>query len=294
MELLRAGWKPAVLFAAAAVVLTWPLAWSPGESVAIRGDHYLGLWNFWWVREALFSLGASPWWTEHVQFPIGVSLVRHVLSPGNALPGGLLATAVGGPAAFEWMLLVHFWLAGWFAFLFARELTGSVGGALLAGLAWSFGPFHFYYLPQMNVATTELLPLAGFLLVRVYREPGWRPLVGTAITAALLAATSSYYVVYAAMLGGLLLVAGRLWEPERPWPGGAGRLALAGSLAALAVLAISWRAFAAGLAPEPLAEAMAHRIARSNDLLGSRWVGGPEGPGFGYQGRYRDTITTLR
>lgn len=274
MDRLRGGVVPGLFFAAAAVTLTWPLAFSPGESFSVRGDYYVGLWNAWWVRTAIFELGTSPYWTDYVHYPLGVSLARHTLYPLNALAVALTGLAVGLAEGWKLVLLIHFWLSGWFFFLFSRELGRSAAGALLAGLVWSFSPIHLYYLPQLNVASAEFLPLAGLFMVRCYRTPGTRSALGVAAAAGLLATSSSYYLVYAAMLGGLLLLGGRSWCPERDFLPAAGRLARAGLLAAAVVALSSFR-----LLVEPLsaqAGVLQDRIDRSNDLLGFLWVGGPE------------------
>ena len=273
------GWVAGLLFLVLAVVLTWPLAASPERAVSVRGDYFSNLWNFWWVRSAL-SAGTLPWQADVLHHPLGIDLARHTLSPVNALPGGLLTGWLGPHDAYKVLLLIHFWLSGWFSFLFVRRLTDSTGGAVLAGIAWTFSPFHGYYFAQMNLATLEFIPLAAFFMVGIYRDGGRGNFVGMALATALLAGSSSYYVVYVALLGLLLFAGGRLWDPELPWKPGALRLTGAGALAATVVLAVSWPLIAATLAGNAEASGPALRAAtaaeRSNDLQGFLWVGGPE------------------
>jgi len=269
-----------LLYAALTPLLTWPLVVASGRALAVRGDYALNLWNFWWVRQVFSSDGAGLYWTDALDHPIGVSLARHELSPLNAAVGALLSSFVDPHDAFRWLVGIHFWLSAWTFFLFARAVTGSGLGAFLAGLFWSFGPFHFYYLAQLNVVTLEFLPLAGWSMVRSYREGGVRNALGVGLATALIAASSSYYVVYAALLGGALLAGGRLWSPETPWRRGAARLALAGGAAAAAAALVAMPLLLSGASAEmdPVAVTAAKReaLVRSNDLLGFLWVGPPE------------------
>lgn len=268
------------LLAVATTLLTWPVAWAPDQAISIRDDYFLNVWNVWWARQALFGDGGSLYHSPFLYHPVGVSLVRHVLNPVSGIPGAVLSFAMDLDAVYRAIVWAHFWLSGVCFYLFARELSGSRGGALLAALFFAFSPFHLFYLAQMNVLSMEFLPLAGLFLVRSYRGGGWGSALGVAAAAALLAGSSQYYLVYAGLMGALLLAGGRAWAPEVPWRDGALRLARAGALAAVAVFAVLWRTFlveaaAAGGAADA-ARAAQHAAERSNDLLGFLWVVPPE------------------
>lgn len=260
-----------LFFAAAAVILTWPLAWSPGRSISAHSDYLSNIWNIWWVRTALLEQGVSPFWTDYLHYPTGLSLAYHTLSIGNSLCGALLSYVMDLHDAYKVLLLTHFWLAGWIFFLFARDLTGSRRGALLAGLIWSFCPFHWLYVSQINVATLEFLPLAALFLTRTYRAGGVCNVAGVALSAGLLAATSSYYLVYAAGLGALLLVSGPLWSPGVPFASGARRMLVAGACAGVAAALVAWPLLSSADPSGPADQSL-----RANDLLGFQWPGPPE------------------
>lgn len=274
------AWAALLLYAASTLLLTWPLVVASGEALAMRGDYALNLWNFWWVAQVFSSDGAALYWTDALHHPVGVSLARHELSPLNAAAGALLSSFADPHDAFRWLVGIHFWLSAWTFFLFARAVTGSGLGAFLAGLFWSFGPFHFYYLAQLNVMTLEFLPLAAWSMVRSYREGGVGNALGVALAAGLLAASSSYSLVYAALLGGALLAGGRLWAPETPWRTGAARLARAGGAAAAAAALVAMPLLLSGSNAEldtvAMAAAKREALVRSNDLLGFLWAGPPE------------------
>jgi hypothetical protein len=261
----------------ATLLLTWPLAFSAGRAVSTRPDYIVHLWNAWWVRTAVFERGISPYWTDFLHAPVGVSLAHHTLSLPNALVGAALSYILDPHDVFRLLLFVHFWLSAWIFFLFAKEITGSFGGSLLAGLLWSFNPYHAYYLPQLNLATLEVLPLFALFTVRSYRRGGVGNGVGVVLSAGLLAGSDGYYLVYAGLLGCLLVLGGALWDPRTPWARGARRLVVPalGAIAAAAVA--SWPLISQTTVSMEAQVALGeHAAKRSNDLVGFLWVGGPE------------------
>lgn len=265
--------RSGLFFAAAALLLTWPLAVSPGEAISVRDDYWSNLWNAWWVRRALFELHVSPYWTDQLFHPIGVFLGRHTLSPLNAVAGALASFVVSPATAYNLLLGVHFWLSGWAACALARYETGNDVGATIAGLVYAFCPIHYFYLPQINVATFEFLPLAFLFFLKTYREGGARNAAGAVASLALLTASSLYFLVYALLFALLLLAGGRLWRRDDSVPGGGRRLLATGVPAALVVVAIGWPLLSEWLTAAGAGAAAPARHPAGNDLLGFNWSG---------------------
>ena len=260
----------------AAVVLTWPIAISLNDATGIRGDYFNNAWNGWWVRRAITE-GHSPWFTELLYHPAGLSLTRHTLSPINSALGAFLGAFMGPHAAFNVQLLLIFAVSAWAFSLFARYLTRSWHGGVLAGLIYSFNPFHYYYLCQVNVFTFEFVPLALLYFLKTYREGGRRNLVLAVVFSGAIAASTSYYVVYAYLVVGLMLAAGPLVDREVPWAVGARRTLVAAFFGGLAVCAIAAPLLIGALQADPSeSEFLGVQKLRTNDLLGYFWLGGPE------------------
>ncbi len=263
-------------YAIAAILFTWPLAYSPGVDISARPDYYINLWNLWWVGQSVWE-GVSPYSTELLHFPNGVSLARHTLSLGNSVPGALLGQWLSYETAFEWLLLIHFWLSGWAAYALAREVSGSRTGAFIAGLLWAFSPFHTHYLAQLNISTLEFLPLVALFLIRMRRDGGARNALGVVLCVAALGLTSWYYLVYAGIFGALFALFAFLEYRDTPFVRGTLRLLTAGLGAGLLSLAIGWPLLSeSGSAPPGPDVSIEDYIDRSNDLLGFRWIGPPE------------------
>ena len=88
-----------VLYAALAIVWTWPLARHFRDHIpGLPGDNFSFLWNLWWMRKALGSAELEFFRSTYLFSPFGVDLVNH---PHTALQGYLSATLL---AAF---LFVH-------------------------------------------------------------------------------------------------------------------------------------------------------------------------------------------
>src|SRR6266542_3513904 len=58
-----------------AIVLTYPLVLHFTTHVAGDGsDDPALVWNLWWVPHAILNLNASPIYTQHMFYPIGLNL----------------------------------------------------------------------------------------------------------------------------------------------------------------------------------------------------------------------------
>ena len=280
----RAGWRGELwivaFFALAALVLTWPMALTLGEATGTRGDYLNNLWNGWWVKHSIVH-AHSPFWTDYLYFPEGISLRRHTLSPLNALSLAALTSVLDSHQAFSLLVMAHFALSGWCLSLLARYVSGSTAGGVLGGLVYSFCPFHYFYLCQINVFSFEFMPLALLFFLRHAREGGGRNLLGVVLALAGMAATIEYYVVYTYLALGALVLCARGWArdvaPALRWR----RLFVASAAGAAVVALVALPLLSATLAGEgreraELAAATPAEMIRFNDLLGFFWIGGPE------------------
>lgn len=277
------GWRGELLILLAlllaACVLTWPLVISLGQATGLRGDYFNNLWNAWWVKHSI-THGHSPYWTDYLYYPEGISLRRHTLSPLNSLALAGLTSVLDQHAAFSLVVLLHCALSAWCFSLFARHVTGSTAGGVLAGLVYSFCPFHYFYLCQINVFSFEFLPLGLLFFVKHYREGGARNLAGVALSLAGMVVSAEYYVVYAYMAMAILVPCARVWAPEVPFAAGMKRTLKAGALGALVVALVAFPLLYATLGPERGTEAGTAAFAvekhRTNDLFGFYWIGPKE------------------
>jgi hypothetical protein len=193
------------------------------------------------------------------------------LQPLTDFPGRALAWLVGPVAALNVVTLVTFPLAAAAAYLLARYVLGSHLGAMVAGLAYAFLPFHVAHATgHPHVAQTQWLPLYFLALWWCLDRPDPRRALLLLASAAAVALSNFYGGLIAAVLSPVALVAYTVVSPRRL---GAGRwrgLALTGltlaAAAATGVLLIH------RLAPAVLLHPGAFAFPRSDLFLYSaRW-----------------------
>ncbi len=203
-------------YAGLAIFITWPLAADlnrvlPGAS----GDTLLHYWNGWATKQAL-SQGQSPFFTNLLFYPHGVSLVTHNMAWFQIIPWLLLERIVDGVAAYNLTLLFNLTLCGCAAFLLVYKLTGDFSPAFLAGLLYMAWPFRLSQLDHPNLLATQWIPIFMLFLIRTLENGRWRDVVMTAVSLALIGYGRWQLLIPAAILG-LIYV---LWDWKQWWSKG--------------------------------------------------------------------------
>lgn len=167
------------------LLMTFPLGFRLGTHAAGRGcDMWIYHWNNWWIREALIE-GGSPYWTEYFFHPQGTSLIWHGfswLNTGLWLP---LQAMIGSLAAHNVTVLLTYVVSGYTTFLLAREMTDSHLAAFVSGLIFAFYPYRRVHCNQLNLLSTQWIPLFALYLMRLTRRGHLRDGIGAGITLAL-------------------------------------------------------------------------------------------------------------
>lgn len=160
------------------------------------------------------------------------------LQPLTDLPGRALARLVGAVAAYNVLMLASFPLAAAAAYLLARYVLGSHLGAMVAGLAYAFLPFHVAHASNHpQVAQTQWLPLYFLALWRCLDRPDVRRALFLLAAAAAVALSNFYGGLIAAVLSPVALVAYGLVSARQPGEGRLRRLVLTGLTLAVAAAA---------------------------------------------------------
>jgi hypothetical protein len=151
------------------------------------------------------------------------------LQPLTDLAGRVLAGPLGPVAAYNLLVLSSFPLAAVAAYLLARYVLGSHLGAMVAGLAYAFLPFHVAHAAgHPHVAQTQWLPLYLLALWRCVDRPDALRVFLLLAAAAAVALSNFYGGLIAAVLSPLALVAYGVFSPRGPGEGRRRRLALTG------------------------------------------------------------------
>ncbi len=202
-----------ILYALAAVVMTWPLVVNLNAALpGIGGDSSSFVWALGWAKTALVDLHVDPFHTDYVFYPLGgatqllwaVSLVGLLSVPLQILFGlvaahNLLYLAATILTAYGTFLLAEevLWhpasraalppdsvplppfqtlLIAQFVTSMRQRLRRRSGLApFAAGLTFAFAPLRLGYgLAFLNLYNTEFVPFYLLFLIRVTRTRAWR------------------------------------------------------------------------------------------------------------------------
>jgi hypothetical protein len=183
------------------LIATWPLVihlrgWVPGW-----GDWGQNLWALWWTRQALLNLGQSPFFTDYLFHPEGVTLLFHPLDVSDGLLTIPLYGLFGGDVAYNLIILLSFLLGGWGTYLLALYLTGRRVASFVAGLVFILSPYHLLRidLGHLNLSTLQWIPFFTLFLFEYVRRGTKHAAVLAVLFLVLNALNSWYYVAYCSM-----------------------------------------------------------------------------------------------
>jgi hypothetical protein len=207
------------VYAALAVVLTWPLVRYLGSHVSgsytWAFDEYTFLWNSWWFRYAAFDLGQNPLQSSHIFYPLGIDLLLYTYNLFNAFLSIPLQAFLPLPAISNLTFLFATVLSGYGTFLLVEYLLRNTqhatritySAAFLSGIIYAFGSYRMVYaaIGHYDLWSTEWIPFFALFLLKTIHERRLRNalLAGLFLVLILLCETS--LGVFAAMLALVLL-----------------------------------------------------------------------------------------
>jgi hypothetical protein len=204
-------------FSTLAIVWTWPLAAHLGTRVTHDpGDPILNTWILWWNAHAIPFTRA--WWNPPIFYPMPGALALSEHLAGLSLYATPILLAGGSPlAAYNVSVLLSYALSGFFAYLLAFRLTGSVLAGLCAGLAFGFSPYRASQLAHVQVLTAQWMPLALLGLHEHVASGSRRGLVIFAVAWLLQALSNGYYLLFFPILVLLWIAWFTIWcqAPKR-------------------------------------------------------------------------------
>jgi hypothetical protein len=218
------------LYAALALVLTWPLVQHLGThvpgSTTWAFDEYTFIWNTWWFRYSLLNLGQSPLTSTYTFYPLGISLVLYTYNLFNALMSLPFQAFLPLPAISNLLFLFATVLSGYGTFSLVGYLLGdsqrasrtAAFAAFLAGLIYAFGSYRLVYaaIGHADMWSTAWIPFYALFLVRTIREPHLRHAALAALFLVLAMLCEMIFGVFLGMLTLILLafVVGRRGRAE--------------------------------------------------------------------------------
>ena len=199
-----------------AIAHTWPLAIHPGSlSRNDNADAQLNEWIMAWVAH---QLPRHPFhlFDANIFYPARDSLAFSEPLIVPALMGAPLAWAGGSPVlVYNVVLILGFALTAFATCVLVESWTGNLAAGLLAGSLFAFNTHTLTRLAHIQGIHLYGLPLALLALDRLIRTGSARAALALAAWLAVLAYTSGYLVVFAAvMIAVALLTRLRGWLPR--------------------------------------------------------------------------------
>lgn len=215
----RALWQHAaalLIYATLVVWLTRPLVANLGTALAGSStDALLHYWNSWWVRQAITS-NQPLYFTKHLFYPEGASLLTHNIGWLNALLWLPVQLIFDGLVTYNIIFLLNLVLGGFFTFLLANELTKSPISSFLGGVIYMAWPYRLSQLDHANLISTQWIPLLFLFVIMAIRQGKWRYGVVMGILIGLIGYNRWQLLIPAGiMLATFLLVTYREWLYDR-------------------------------------------------------------------------------
>jgi hypothetical protein len=187
------------IFAALAVVHTWPLASRPDYYSRLdTADCELNTWAMAWVARTL-PTDPRHLFDANIFYPEKRTLAY---SEPLLVQGALAIPIVwlgGSPVlAYNLVLLAGFALTGWAVGLLALRVTGSLAAAVVGGSIAAFNAQSLVRLPHIQAQHLEFLPLALFAFDRLLEHGRVKHAVLLGAAVALQAFASIYALIFAA------------------------------------------------------------------------------------------------
>jgi hypothetical protein len=221
-----------------ALIHTWPLVLAPGRySRNDNADTQLNEWILAWVahelpRDPAHLFEANIFYPAHDALAFSEPLIV------PALIGAPLAWAGASPVlVYNLVVIAGYALTAFATFLLVEAWTGSFLAGLLAGSLFAFNTHTLTRFAHVQGIHIYGLPLTLLALDRLIRGGSYRAALVLAGAVAMMAYTSGYLVVFAAVMIGIVLVT----RAAEWWPGArrlAPRLATAGLVAAIAIVPV--------------------------------------------------------
>jgi hypothetical protein len=182
------------------LVLTFPLIFSFNTRVVGYpwADWGQNIWGFWWLKTSLLRLGRSPFYTDFMFYPEGISLSLHTLEMTASLIVMPIYMLVGPIAAYNSAFILSFTLSAYAAYLLGLRLIKERRGAFFAGLVFAFAPYQFSHFSQghLNLVHALWIPLYILFFLRWVSYGRWLDALLSVFSLVFTLTGGWYYRVY--------------------------------------------------------------------------------------------------
>jgi hypothetical protein len=165
------------------------------------------IWNVWWTNKAVTQLHQSPFFTDYIFFPQGVTLLAHTLSPFNGFLAVVLLPFLTLAQTYNFLIVFSFVMAGLTAFWLSFYITRSYWPSIVAGFIFSFSNYHFAHTPgHLNLVSLEWIPLFVLGWYFLMKKPSIPAALASAAALFAVLLCDYYYFFYCFLIALMVLV----------------------------------------------------------------------------------------
>lgn len=229
----RLVWIALLVFAALAILQTWPLAAAPLHwSRADPGDGALNIWAVGWVGRMLVH-DPGGLFNANIFYPEKLTLAySEAMLVQGAIAAPVMAWSGSAVLAYNVALLAGLTLTGWAFCLLSQRWTSSWSAGYVAGSLAAFNAYSLAQLTHLQFQHVEFLALMLFALDELVLTGRWRRAWQLGAAVALQGLASIYLLVFAIWM----LMFATVARIKEWWASGAARMA--GRLAAAAAVTL--------------------------------------------------------
>ena len=198
--LLRGVPGVTILFVLLTAIMTWPQVLVLKTHALDHQDVFFNMWRLRWIAHALSTSPAHLFNGNIFEPERGVLAYSDAMLVEGVLAAPLQWAGMPPVLVHNLMLLGAIVASGVGIFVLARHLTGCVGGALAAGIIFSFAPYRFEHYMHMELQWTVWSPWALWALQRTIETGSTRFGLLAGLFLALQVTSSVYYGVFLFML----------------------------------------------------------------------------------------------
>jgi hypothetical protein len=182
------------------VLMMWPQVRHITDRAVQHQDVYFNMWRLAWIAHALSS-SPSRLLDGNIFYPEQRTLTfSDAMLVEGAIAAPLIWIGVEPVLVHNLMMLGAIAVSALGLFMLVHYLTGSRGGALLAGIIFAFAPYRFEHIMHMELQWTMWMPWAFLALHRTLDTGRWRYGAATGLAVALQMLSSIYYGIFLATL----------------------------------------------------------------------------------------------
>jgi len=190
-------WQAFLFYLILTLIFTYPVIFHLNTKIIGATDGFFFLWDIWWFKYAIFTLHTNPLVNNTIYYPLhNVPMVWS--TPINELTAIPLQFLFGDLITYNLLILLHFILAGLFAFIFLQKIIKSDLPAFIGGVVYTFSTYHFITvgIGTLGLATIEFIPLYLYYFIDFINSPCLKNFALMTVFAILVALSDPYIAIY--------------------------------------------------------------------------------------------------